>query len=74
LNRENKNKLEALLEKVANERDLEIYGLNIQTNQNPIVIEITIKKINGDLVSIDDCALFNGPASNVIEKSNLLNC
>ena len=44
MNKENKSKLEALLEKVANERDLEICGLNIQTNQNPIVIEITIKK------------------------------
>jgi len=45
LNKENKSKLEALLEKVANEQDLEIYGLNIQTNQNPIVIEIIIKNL-----------------------------
>jgi len=44
LNKQNKSKLEALLEKVANERDLEIYRLNIKTNQNPIVIEIIIKK------------------------------
>jgi len=74
LNKENKSKLEALLEKVANERDLEICGLNIQTNQNPIVIEITIRKTNGDDISLDDCALFNTPASEEIEKSNLLNC
>ncbi len=74
LNKENKSKLEALLEKVANERDLEICGLNIQTNQNPIVIEITIRKTDGDDISLDDCALFNNPASEVIEKSNLLNC
>ena len=47
MNKENKSKLEALLEKVANERDLEICGLNIQTNQKPIVIEITIKKLMG---------------------------
>jgi len=45
LNKENKSKLEALLEQVANDRDLEIYGLNIQTNQNPIVIEIIIKSL-----------------------------
>ena len=70
MNKENKSKLEALLEKVANERDLEIYGLNIQTNQNPIVIEITIRKTNGDDISLDDCALFNTPASDEIEKSN----
>jgi len=44
LNKENKSKLEALLEKVADEWDLEIYCLDIQTNKNPIVIEITIKK------------------------------
>jgi len=73
LNKENKSKLEALLEKVANERDLEICGLNIQTNQNPIVIEITIRKTNGYDISLDDCALFNNPASDEIEKSNLLN-
>ncbi|WP_288246508.1 ribosome maturation factor RimP [uncultured Prochlorococcus sp.] len=74
MNKENKSKLEALLEKVANERDLEICGLNIQTNQKPIVIEITIKKTNGDDISLDDCALFNTPASYEIEKSNLFNC
>lgn len=74
MNKENKSKLEALLEKVANERDLEICGLNIQTNQNPIVIEITIRKTNGDDISLDDCALFNTPASDEIEKANLLNC
>jgi len=74
LNKENKCKLEALLEKVANKSDLKIDGLNIQTNQNPIVIEIIIKKTNGDDISLDDCAQFNNPASDEIEKSNLLNC
>ena len=44
MNKENKGKLEKLLENVANKQDLEIYSLNIQTNQNPIVIEIIIKK------------------------------
>jgi len=70
LNKENKIKLEALVEKVANERDLEINGLKIHTNQNPIVIEIIIRKSNGDDISLDDCALLNTPASDVIEKSN----
>ena len=63
MNKENESKIEALLEKVANERDLEIYNLNIKTNQNPIVVEITIRKTNGDDISLDDCALFNTPAS-----------
>ena len=53
MNKENKIKLETLLENVANERGLEIYCLNIQTNQNPIVIEIIIKKTNGDDISLD---------------------
>ena len=74
MDKENKSKLEILLKKVAYERDFEIYDLNIKTNQNPIVIEIIIKKTNGDNISIDDCALFNTPASDEIEKSNLLNC
>ncbi len=74
MNKENKNRLEILLKKVANKSDLEICSLKTRTNQNPIVIEITIKKTNGDDISLDDCALFNTPASEEIEKSNLLNC
>ncbi|MDC2975693.1 ribosome maturation factor RimP [Prochlorococcus sp. AH-736-D23] len=74
MNKENKARLENLLRKVAKLWNLEIYSLKIQTNQNPIVIEITIKKTNGDDISLDDCALFNTPASEEIEKSNLLNC
>ena len=74
MNKENKSKLKDLLGKVANEQDIEIYDLNIQTNQNPIVIEIIIRKTNGDDISLDDCALFNTPASEEIENSNLLNC
>ena len=74
MNKENKIKLETLLKKVAHERDLEICSLNIKTNQNPLVIEIIIKKTNDDDISLDDCALFNNPASEEIENSNLLNC
>ena len=74
MNKEKKSKLEILLKKVANLYDLEICNLNIHSNQNPIVIEIVIKKSNGDDVSLDDCATFNNPAAEEIEKSNLLNC
>jgi len=74
LNKENKSKLENLLQKVANEWDLELYSLNIQTNQNPTVVKIIIKKNNGEDISLEDCALFNTPASEEIENSNLLNC
>ena len=74
MDKENKSKLETLLKKVANKWDLKIFSLNIQTNQNPAVVKIIIKKTNGDDISLEDCALFNGPASEEIENSNLLNC
>ena len=74
MNKENKIKLEALLKKVANARDLKISSLNIQTSQNPKVVKITIKKTNDDDISLEDCASFNAPASEGIENSNLLNC
>ncbi len=74
MDKENKIKLESLLKKVAYVWNLKICNLNVKTNQNPILIEIIIKKTNGDDISLDDCALFNTPASEVIENSNLLNC
>jgi len=74
LNKENKLKLENLLKKTANLWDFQLCSLDIQTNQNPIILQITIKKTNGNDISIDDCSKFNAPASNEIENSNLLNC
>ena len=74
MNKETKIKLDALLKKVANIWNFEICGLNIQTNQNPIVIETIIKKTNGNDISLDDCVLFSTPASKEIENSNLLKC
>ena len=74
MNKEKKIKLETQLNKVAKVWDFEICSLNIQTNQNPTVIKITIKKTNGDDISLEDCASFNAPASEEIENSNFLNC
>ena len=74
MNKEKKNTLERLLRKLANVWGLEIYSFNLQTNRKPIVIEIIIKKTNDEDISLDDCALFNAPASEEIENSNLLNC
>ena len=74
MNKANKGKLESLLTNVAILWDFEICNLSIKTNQNPIVIEITIKKTNGEDISLEDCASFNAPASEEIENSNLLNC
>ena len=69
-----KSNLEILLQDVAREFNLEIYNLNLLTNQNPIIIKIIIKKSNGEDITLDDCSRFNNPASSVIEKSNLLKC
>ena len=74
MNKEKKNSLEGLLGKIANAMGFEIHSLILQTNKQPIVIEIIIKKINGEDISLDDCALFNAPASEEIDNSNLLNC
>ncbi|MBO8234487.1 ribosome maturation factor RimP [Prochlorococcus marinus XMU1419] len=74
MDKEKKIELEILLKKVANAFDFDICSLEIKTNHNPIVIEIIIKKTNGDDISLDDCVMLNVPASNEIENSNLINC
>ena len=74
MNKEKKVKLEFLLKKVANLLDFEICSLNLQTSSNPIIIKIVIKKSNDEDISLNDCARFNTPASEEIDKSNLLNC
>ena len=74
LDKEKKSKFENILNKVADALAFKICSLNIKKNQNPIVIQIVIEKANGDDLSLDDCTLFNAPASDAIEKSNLLNC
>ena len=74
MKKESKENLTITLKKVCDAFDFELCSLNIKTNQNPIVVEIIIKKTNGDEISLDDCALFNTPASEEIDKSNLINC
>ena len=74
MDKEFKSNLEILLQEVAKKSDLEIYSLNLLTNQNPIIIKIFIKKANEEDVTLDDCSKFNNPASAVIENSNLLKC
>ena len=74
MNKNNKDKLKALLQKTSNEYGFEMCDLNIHTNKSPITLIITLKKLNGDDISLDDCSKFNTPASDLIENSNLLNC
>ena len=49
--------------------DFEICSVNFRTNQNPIILEIKIKKINGEDISLEDCTRFNNPVSQEIENS-----
>ena len=74
MNKDNKSKLESILIEVADQWNFEICSLKIQTNHNPTIVEVIIKKTTGDDISLDDCALFSTPASEKIENSNLLNC
>ena len=74
MDKECKNNLETLLQEIARENNLEIYSLNLLTNQIPIIIKIVIRKTNEEDITLDDCSRFNNPASTVIENSNLLNC
>ena len=59
LNKESKNKLEALLKEVANEYDFEVCSLDLRTDKSPILLNIIIKKTNGEDISLDDCSIFN---------------
>ena len=74
MDKELKKNLEILLQEVAKESNLEIYSLNLLTNQKPIIIKIIIKKANEKDITLNDCSKFNNPASTVIENSNLLKC
>ena len=74
MHKETKEKFENLLQKVAKAMDFEICSINFKTNQNPIIFEIKIKKMNGEDISLEDCTRFNNPASQEIENSNLFNC
>ena len=74
MDNECKNNLESLLQGEAKKFNLKIYSLNLLTNQNPIIVKITICNISGDDITLDDCSRFNNPAATVIENSNLLKC
>ncbi len=70
----NIKKLELILSDLANSFNYELYNLNFLTNKSPIIVQITIKKINGNDITIDDCSNFNEPVKNAIENSKLINC
>ena len=62
MNKENQSRLVTLLEKVANERNLEIYDLNIKTNQNPIKNHKNLERI-GSPENLEKSGFGNHPLS-----------
>ena len=69
-----KKNLESIIENIATNNGLKLYELNIKTNHNPITIQVTINKIDGSDISINDCSDFNEPVEQAIESSKLMNC
>jgi len=69
-----KENLEILIKGLAKEFNFEICSLNLLTNQNPLKIEIILKKSDDSDINIDDCSSFNDPVMNAIDNSKLLNC
>ena len=68
------NDLKLLLDELANKFGFTIHSLNLLTNQNPMKIEILIRKTDGNDITIDDCSNFNTPTQEAINNSNLINC
>ena len=69
-----KNKLLDLIEELAKSFKYEIDSINLLTHHNPIKIQIILKSLNGNDITLDDCLRFNEPVLSAIDSSNLLNC
>ena len=76
INLDNRDKtyLENTLNDLAKSFNFRIHSVNLLTNQNPIKIEISLKKSDGNDITIDDCANFNEPVKKAIDNLKLINC
>jgi len=74
LKQEDKRKLEALIIQEARDNKFELNSVNFLTNENPLIIQIFLKKIDGFDITIEDCTSFNDPVNKIIDNSKLLNC
>ncbi len=64
--------LENLASNKAAEKDLKAIGLKILTHTVPMTIQVQIKKVDGEDVSLEDCAKLTEPLNVAFEGSNLL--
>ena len=70
----NKSNIENLIKQIAKGFKYEIYSINLLTNHNPLTIQIILKNLEGNDITLDDCLRLNEPVMSAIDSSNLLNC
>ena len=73
MDKENKKKLDSLIENLAEEFNFKVISVNLLTNKNPAILKIILKRLDKSCITIEDCSLFNEPVEKLIESSNLIN-
>ena len=73
MNKEVKEKLYSLVEKLAEEFNFKVDSLSMLTNENPAILKIILKRIDQKDITIEDCSNFTVPVENLIESSKLIN-
>ena len=74
MTKDNKSKLENLIKEIVKSFKYEIYNINFLTNHNPLTIQIILKNLDHNDITLDDCLRLNEPVLSAIDSSNLLNC
>ena len=72
MNKENKEKLYSLVEKLAEEFNFKVDSLSLLTNKNPAILKIILKRIDQKDITIEDCSNFTGSVESLIESSKLM--
>ena len=65
--------LETLANQTAKENGFDLCCLQLLTHLIPMTMQVQIRHLGGEDVSLDDCARFSAPMEEAIETSNLLN-
>lgn len=65
--------LTSVAAKTAAEHGFELADLQVLTHLRPMTVQIQIRRVGGEDVSLDDCAGLSGPIGDAIEASTLLN-
>ena len=65
--------LTSVAAETAGQHGFEVADLQLQTHLCPMTVQIQIRRLSGEDVSLDDCASLSGPIGEAIEASALLN-